>query len=504
MTSTSTSVRAFASLLAIGAFACGPAAFEERAVSPTRRVPLAAARVALPDGTRATAVWVGPEGEGLIALRDGRLLALDPLGAVRPLDRLPGEAAREGEAPVGKFSERAEGIPLAIGPAGALAVERGFVHRAALPAFLGAPRAFARLVGPEALWATPEGLFGSHAGAWFALEQPSGPLRDVTELIPIAGAPEAWVLAGSALQRVRIDAGAPPRVTWIEAAPGVDLGAVRALARLDGARAAVVSRRGVAVLGPDRIRLFHADPSDGLPEALGGGGGFAWVGWAGQLLRTDGERWEALASGVALGPGARIAVDGGAGAVALVLDAEGKVFRVEAEEALRLSGLADGDQVLDTRLELAVVPPGRGGLAQVTFSLDGKRLATREEAPWGWGTDGARMRDLKGLSFGPHRLEVSGRALGGRALARTIHLTYASPLGRVPTYDRDIAPLYAAHCARCHGNGVAHDLDSYDALAAERGMVRAAVREGRMPPDLLLDPVSAALITAWVDGDTPR
>jgi hypothetical protein len=34
--------------------------------------------------------------------------------------------------------------------------------------------------------------------------------------------------------------------------------------------------------------------------------------------------------------------------------------------------------------------------------------------------------------------------------------------------------------------------------------VRAAVRERRMPPDILLDPTSTAILTAWVDGGTPR
>jgi hypothetical protein len=491
-------------LLACSAAACaGPAAFEERLVHLTRRVPLVVERVAIPGGTRAVAAWVATEGDGIVALGDGRMLAVDARGAVRPIDRPPGEAPRADEAPVARFGERAPGSPLAIVPGGALIVERGFVQRAPLPAFLASPRAFARL-GSEALWATPDGLFASHEGRWFGLETSSGPLSIVTDLAPIDRAPEAWVQAGAVLCRVRVDGGASPRVTWIDAAKGINLGAVRAIARVDGARAAVMSTRGVAVAGPDRIRLFHGKPEDGLPEALGGGGGYAWVGWAGQILRTDGERWEALASGVALGPAARIAVDGGTGAIALVVDAKGNVFRFEAEAALHLSGISDGEQIIDTRLELEVLPPRSRGLATVAFSVDGKPLAMRDRPPWGWGEGGARVRDLKGLSFGPHRIEAVARDEEGHALERSIRIAYTSPLRRIPTYDKDIAPIYAAHCARCHSNGIAHELGGYDALAAERSLLRAAVREARMPPDILLDRVSTAVITAWVDGDTPK
>ncbi len=51
--------------------------------------------------------------------------------------------------------------------------------------------------------------------------------------------------------------------------------------------------------------------------------------------------------------------------------------------------------------------------------------------------------------------------------------------------------------------GVARDLATYERLRAQAPMVRAAVREQRMPPDLLLDAASVALVTAWIDGDSP-
>jgi hypothetical protein len=222
------------------------------------------------------------------------------------------------------------------------------------------------------------------------------------------------------------------------------------------------------------------------------------------VLRTDGESWQSLASGLALDAHARVAVDGATGASAIVIDAAGHVVRIEAEDALRSSGLEDGAPLLDTRAELEVVPPRGARIASLAFVLDGKPLVSRTQAPWGWGADGVRALDLTSIGFGPHRVDLTARLADGRTLSRAIRFTYVSRLGRVPTYDRDVAPLYAAHCARCHGNGVAHDLDGYDALAGEAGAVRKALREARMPPDILLDPVSIDVFTAWADGDTPR
>jgi hypothetical protein len=488
----------------------GASAFEERAVSPTSRRPLIAERVAMPGSVPAVAAWVGPQGDGLVALYDGRIVAIDADGAVASLDRIAGETPRADEAPVTAFVDRAPGRPMALVPGGALVVERGVVRRVALPLFLAQPRAFAPL-GNEALWATPSGMYASRGAKWIGLEGnraqgTPGPTLDATALFAIDGlAREAWVLAGATLERVRVDetAGAP-RVTWIEGAPGVDLGAVKMAARVDGARVAVVGSRGVTIVAPDRIRAFQGEPEDGQPLALGAGGGWAWVAWAGQVLRTDGEKWESLASGLALNASSRIAVDGGTGAAAILIDAAGNVLYFEAEDTLRSSGIDEGAVVLDTRAELEMIPPRAARVASLAFTLDGKPLASRTQPPWGWGTEGARAIDLSSIGFGPHRVDVGAKYADGRTLARTIHFTYASPLGRVPTYDRDIAPLYAAHCARCHGNGVAHDLDGYDALSGEAGAARKAVREGRMPPDILLDPVSVEVFTAWADGDAPR
>lgn len=492
-----------ACVAALVSTACaGSAAIERSAVSPEARRPVVAERVALPAGSQATAVWVGPRGEGLVALRDGRVLSVDARGRVRALDRFPGDAPSPDDAPIASFAARRAASPLALVPDGALLVDRGMVRRAPLPAFLRSARAFSSL-GAEALWATPAGLYASQGDTWLAIDLAAP--QDVLELVPF-GARDAWVLVGPELRRLRVDKGTPARVTWLDATPGVDVGRVRSIARVDADRGVIASAEGVTLVGPSAVRVFHGEPNDGVPDVVGGGGGWAWVGWAGQLLRTDGERWESLVGQVPFGAGsrARIAVDDASGAVALVLDAIGGVLRVVAEETMRSSGVSGGDVVLDTRLELEALPPLREAPDAIDFVLDGVTLATRKEAPWGWARDGARARDLPALAFGAHRVDVIGRFRGGETKTQTVRFEYASPLGRVPLYGADVVPIFASHCARCHANGVARDLSSYAALSAQAALVRASVREARMPPDILLDRTSVAILTAWVDGNAPK
>lgn len=474
---------------------------EHRALAPELRAPLVAERVQLPAGATATAAWIGAQGDGLVALRDGRVLAIDARGVVRPVDRVPGEAPRANESPIVAFAVRDRGSPLAILPGGALAFQGGMLRRASLPSFLSDARAFAPL-GAEALWATPNGLYASRGDRWIDV-QAAGEVRDVVDLVPIGEGDrrDVWVLRDGAVQRLRVDGDG---VKWIEAAPGVELGKARAIARVDPARGAIASALGVTIVAPGSIKVYEGDAKDGAPDALGGGGGWAWVGWGGQLLRTDGDKWESLVGGLALGASSRIAVDEGTGATALVVDASGGVVRVVVEEALRVSGIVDGALVLDTKVELEALAPRADRLASVRFVVDGREVVVRREAPWGWADDGGRVRDLVGLGFGAHKVDVIATYKDASTSKRSIAFDYASPLGRVPTFGADVVPIFAARCGRCHANGVARDLTTYAAMSAQAAAVRSSVREQRMPPDILLDATSVAIITAWVDGGAKR
>jgi hypothetical protein len=500
-------------VLALAAGCATTGAIRESRVSPEASAPRELARVALPPGRRATAAFVAGGGDGILALSDGSVVAVSPRHDVHAVDRLPGDVPRDGETPTLALLDRGRGSALALGPSGALVVEHGVVRGLALPPLLAAPRAFA-LVGGDAMWATRDGLYVSFGDGWVALEAEAGPVRDVAQIASFdfggqagGGARDAWVRAGARLTRVRLEPGPPgrpPRVTFVDPTPGVSLGAVRAIARMDLRHGAIVGDHGVTVVGPDGVRTFHGDDADGLPDAIAGGGGFAWVLWHGRLLRTDGVRWEALAGGVPSGPAARIAVDADTGTAALVVDGEGGVLQVDAGEGLMTSGLVDGATVFDTRLELEVVGGERSNPKSVTYVVDGKEYATRGAPPWGWGPDGGRAADIASLSFAAHQVEIRAKTESGRELRRLLRFRYASPLGRVPTYAVDVAPIFKARCGRCHASGAARDLSRYESLSANAAQVRAAIREGRMPPDLRLDRASAATFVAWVDGDTPE
>ena len=181
----------------------------------------------------------------------------------------------------------------------------------------------------------------------------------------------------------------------------------------------------------------------------------------------------------------------------------GAVRAVPSVAALRVVTVPDGARVTDTRLPLEALPPPDDLLDEVDFAIDAVPVAVRRVAPWGWGEGGARFRDAGELSFGVHQIRVSARTKHGRALTTVLHLAYDSPFAAVPSYARDIAPLFRAHCASCHDHGVAHDLATYDRLRAAIPRVRASVREGRMPSDFALDAASIAIFTAWCDGYAP-
>lgn len=486
--------------------ACGGGSGEQT-INPTVRQPFVAQRIALPAGATAVAVQTLREGGGVIALSDGRIVQVNLFNEVSAVDRVPGETVRADDLPVSQFADRGGGVLLAIVPSGALLVQNGLVRASQLPMFLASARAFTRF-GSEALWATNTAVFTSEGDRWLQLDMQSGAVANTTELASFDssdGRREAWVHTGDTVKRLRFAGGAMPQTSWSDVVPTADIGVVRNIGAMDRSHGAIAGERGVAVVGADGVHLFRGGTDRGAPVALAAGGGWAWVAWGSALLRTDGTRWESLVQDMALGANTRISVDSATGSSALVIDSAGALIRVDAEETLRLSGLADGTLLFDTRIELEAVPMRTMGLESITFTVDAAMMpiTTRMAAPWGIGDEGARRMDLSGLAFGHHSIDILATYMDHRTLRRSVGFDYVSPLGRTPSYATDIAPIFAARCARCHANGVARDLSGFANLRNQALGVRAAVRENRMPPDLLLDAESTATITAWVDGMTP-
>ncbi len=393
-------------------------------------------------------------------------------------------------------------------------MQNGVVRSAQIPAFLTGARAFSPWFG-EALWAATDGLYASDGARWLRLDDAAGAVRGASSVAVFTGPSpgegrEAWVVANGSLRRVRSAAGA---VSWVDLPESLAtrMGTVREVASMSPLAGAATSERGLTLFGPFGVRWFERAARDGVtppgPVALGAGGGWAWVLWNGDVLRTDGDRVESLATGVMEGDRTRISVDEATGASALVADQTGALLLLDAQETLRVSGFSDGVTVFDPRLELEAVESPRQHFERVRYFLDGDEMmpvAERTSAPWGWGADGRRALDVPRLRFGAHQVTVVARNNEGAELRRTLRFAYASALGRVPSYATDVAPIYRARCARCHSNGVAIDLTGYEGMRRAAPIVRQSVREQRMPPDLLLDPTAAAVITAWIDGATPE
>lgn len=488
------------------------------------RAPALARRVALPEGARAFRAWMGDEGQAVVVTRDGRFFAIDPRGVATAVDRVPGETQTAEDVRVSTLVARAPGELFALTPGAGLLVQNSLVRSAQLPMFLRGARTFTRL-GDESLWATPTGLYLGVASRWVRVDDASGAVTQAEELAAVRSAlgREAWMRVGDRVRRVRVREGSAP--TFIEMPTNVELGAVHGLASMGDDRAVVATSRGVLFLRGNEASGFGVGGGRPDPDAVAGGGGFAWVLWGTDILRTDGVRWEALARDPKLGQLSRVATDA-TGNSAIVIDDDGALIRVDVEERVRVSGLRDGEVVVGTTASLEVVPWRDAEPMSVEYFVDGEAMpsARRTQAPWGWGyvtepgpmgaivnnANGSRSRELATQlprrsegPYGPHAVRIVVR-YADATFERTIGFGYQSPFGRVPTFAMDIRALYEARCARCHSNSVAEELGTYELLSARRASLRLALRERRMPPDFPLDAVSEALFVAWIDGNTPE
>lgn len=481
-----------------------PANVDPRVVE---RAPSTFAALALPGDVGRSFAWVGADGEALVVARDGRFFRVDAYGTPALVARIPGEAPVAADAPVAGLLERSPGEVLALVPSGALRLYGGWVERVAFPPLLAA--ATARCAwGDESLWATPAGVYTTHGTSWLRLDREGAPVTDATQVLPArasAGAREAWVLgSGGALRKLRVEsAAAGVAVRWSDPVPGLLLDRVRAVAVHNGAR--YVSRSGdlLRVTADGALQRVRIPGIYAGPFAMASAGPWLWMVWEGNtdaaLARFDGaDRLEVLGRG---GPWEAPALSAGGpgGGVAVITDGA-TATRVVVEPAVRVLGLREGEAVVRPRVSLWVEPPSPSLVEAVEFSLDGARVSAATAAPFAWGEAGATERELSTLEFGDHQVTVNVRYRGAAPLRVTRGFRYLSPLGRVPTYERDIRELYEARCARCHSANIGRDLDGYARLAAQATLVADAMESRRMPPDLAVDAATIQIVTAWAAG----
>lgn len=499
----------------------------------TERVPASLTPVVLPNNDPVVAQWVSPEGDAVLATRGGALHGVDVYGAVREIERIPGDPALPGDVPVGLITERDPQTPLLLTPSGGLLVQDGWAQRAQLPAILRGARAHARW-GAEALWATGSALYATDGPRWLQIDRGERPVTDVVAMVSGAitdGAREAWVLReGGALETLRVTAVGDSRsARWNEPLPGFTVGTVRAIAALGDAR--YLSRRDdiLRVRASGLVERLRVPGELGGPLALTPAGPWLWAAWdngsegvnlgrinpAGSIemiargvqpfARRVGALTVRLAADAERGETAVLTLramvtpeDGGAPAEAV------RTLRVVVLPRVALGGVAEGGAVTFARVPLRALPPRPDAVEAVDFALDGTRIETVTTAPFAWGGSGRLLRDLPTLEFGPHTVAVTVRYRGADALRRERRFSYLSPLGRVPTYAADIAPIYESRCARCHSSGIARDLRGYDRLSAQAPTVAQALLSRRMPPDLAVDEPTVLLFTSWIAGGTPR
>lgn len=84
----------------------------------------------------------------------------------------------------------------------------------------------------------------------------------------------------------------------------------------------------------------------------------------------------------------------------------------------------------------------------------------------------------------------------------------ATCVSPAPVYG-DVAPVFEAHCVRCHGSGgpqASRPLDTWAAISATRAQVLSQVYGCRMPPideADVLTPSERALVLHWLVCGAP-
>jgi hypothetical protein len=95
-----------------------------------------------------------------------------------------------------------------------------------------------------------------------------------------------------------------------------------------------------------------------------------------------------------------------------------------------------------------------------------------------------------------------GQGASALTTVRRLHFAFFGSAGAVISFERDLAPINRARCAKCHTTGTMPELATYEQWKANAPAIASAVRDRRMPADGPLDPASILAIQRWVNGGT--
>jgi hypothetical protein len=365
----------------------------------------------------------------------------------------------------------------------------------------------------EATLVADGGLFELVGLDRLAIEPPAG----FAESAALCGRPSesGFVLAGGALSELRTDG------LWWSWGPTLEGGAViERIADLDGECLARDSRMWLASSDDAVLELtaselrrhavfeglvdvaatdahvfaldatsLHVGPGtwqewvfEGAPpEALAAAGGVVTMKVDGRLLRFDGQTFAAVEPEGAV---EHFLLH----ATGIWTTGDGEICHHALGPMLRLHGVRPHQRTQD---EFVSVGVETDAAATPTLELDGQPVALVDEA----GSLGAEVE----LSVGWHEL-----------VARAGDATRSIWIKRLPaverSFEKDVAPLYAASCASsgCHGDGSV-DLSTADAWRDRAEEVRKRVVEGRTMPPPANVPAGwgdddVQLVAEWLEG----
>ena len=262
------------------------------------------------------------------------------------------------------------------------------------------------------------------------------------------------------------------------------------------------------VLGWRRYELGRA------PKQLMSSGRVAWLQAGDGLFRYDADTqsW-GEAKGLPAVP-TLLAVD--AAGVAWVRCGE-KTLSVSPGPAPRLSGLFENMRVYAPELPVTGLVPSTPAPTALAWQLDdtpAHTVAVADALPGSGPTEGLLVFSLAGVDHGKDK-PVSFAALadgnhtltlkatyGDVVAARKLHFEFRGAATAVISFERDLAPINAARCAKCHTTGTTPELAGYQQWKDNAAAIANAVRTQRMPADGPLDPASIEAIQRWVNGGT--
>jgi hypothetical protein len=490
----------------------GTVADEPLSLAPLTLQPTAAAVALASDG----AGFADQRGGGVFVDDQGRAVRLRADASVAALESHP-----DNHAPPGKVRRvLATGADSAwvVADNGVYVARAGWLYELRAGIDLAAEDVIAAAVSgdDQAFIALRQGLFRVSGDDLAELKRGDESITNVSALAVApapSGGPALWFVQDGALHYAEQTA----NTAYAIHEAGLPAAATGQMLALGGVSAAPNAPGELWLLTPHGLwqhtpaRGFRAFVLPAPGSALLSAGRFVWLRCGAELYRYDADHnsWGRLSDPPS---SPQLLASDATGSLWLRSDAGSELL---AEPGLpRVLGLFEGSRVYAPDLALSVHLAASDAPENVTFALDdGEHVersvadARSDDADMGGdlifslaGFDAAgnvQTYSFAARTAGMHTLTVSARHDDGTT-ARALHFEMRDTSSQKLSWAKDVQPIYAARCAKCHaGMGPGHLLNSFDLWSAQASAIVAAVTEKRMPADGPLDASQIQLITRW-------